>query len=88
MPIVLATFGVIFALVVGAYWLFVSPSSTRMSATVSPSSSATTCASTVRVPVPMSCVPQRRTAVPSGLRCTVAYAGGNPLPPQSCEAIP
>ena len=53
-----------------------------------PSSSAHTCARTVRVPVPMSCVPARSTTVPSALKCTVAYAGGPPPPPQICVAMP
>ena len=65
-----------------------SPICTRTSSSSTPSSSAQICARTVRVPVPMSCVPAVRTTEPSGSTCTVAYAGGPPPPPQICDAMP
>src|SRR5581483_9190908 len=73
---------------IGPYGPSVSPMRTETCPTSMPSSSAQICASTVRVPVPMSCVPARSTTVPSALKWTVAYAGGPPPPPQICEAIP
>ncbi len=60
-----------------------------MSSSVSPSASAATCASPVRVPVPISCVPVTTSAAPSEFSSIHAYPGGLPPPaPQSCAANP
>ena len=66
----------------------VSPISGLMLLTGVPNVSAATMATSVRVPVPRSCVPHRTTTVPSEEISTVGRAGPLPPPPQVLIATP